>query len=116
LAITGDLKSGSTTELEVLAPSSVKSVTFNGKSVKVSKTPLGTLKGSIATKDLTPKLPSLKTLQWKCTDSLPEVAVGFDDSKWVVANKNSTARPSEFQPHGGKVVLYADEYGFHAGK
>ncbi|CAE6472777.1 unnamed protein product [Rhizoctonia solani] len=115
LAIAGDLRSGSTTELEVLAPSSVKTVTFNGKSVKVSKTALGTLKGSIATKDLTPKLPSLKNLQWKCTDSLPEVAVGFDDSKWVVATKNSTARPPEFQPLGGKTVLYSDEYGFHAG-
>ncbi|CAE7074419.1 unnamed protein product [Rhizoctonia solani] len=115
VAITGDVKSGTTTELEVLAPSSVKSVTFNGKSVKVSKTALGTLKGSIATKDLTPKLPSLKTLKWKCTDSLPEVAVGFDDSNWVVATKNSTARPAEFQPLGGKTVLYSDEYGFHAG-
>ncbi|KAG8752322.1 hypothetical protein FRC11_008497, partial [Ceratobasidium sp. 423] len=115
LAITGDVKSGTTTELEVLAPSSVKSVTFNGKSIQVSKSALGTLKGSVATKDLTPKLPSLKTLQWKCTDSLPEVAVGFDDSKWVVATKNSTARPAEFQPQGGKTVLYADEYGFHAG-
>ncbi|EUC55104.1 glycoside hydrolase family 35 protein [Rhizoctonia solani AG-3 Rhs1AP] len=115
IAINGDLKSGTTTELEVLAPSSVKSVTFNGKSVKVSKTALGTLKGSIVTKDLTPKLPSLKTLKWKCTDSLPEVAVKFDDSKWVVATKNSTARPVEFQPLGGKTVLYSDEYGFHAG-
>ncbi|KAJ1305575.1 hypothetical protein OPQ81_000575 [Rhizoctonia solani] len=115
LAITGDLKSGTPTELEVLAPSSVKSVTFNGKSVKVSKTALGTLKGSVVTKDLTPNLPSLKSLEWKCTDSLPEVAVGFDDSKWVVATKNSTARPPEFQPLGGKTVLYADEYGFHAG-
>ncbi|GAB1521013.1 hypothetical protein RhiTH_004103 [Rhizoctonia solani] len=115
LTITGDLESGSTTELEILAPSSVKSVTFNGKSVKVSKTPLGTLKGSIETKNLTPKLPSLKSLQWKCTDSLPEVAVKFDDSKWVVATKNSTARPPEFQPLGGKTMLYADEYGFHAG-
>ncbi|CAE6538539.1 unnamed protein product [Rhizoctonia solani] len=115
LALTGDVKSGTTTELEVLAPASVKSVTFNGKSVKVSTTAIGTLKGAIATKDLTPKLPSLKKLQWKCTDSLPEVAVGFDDSKWVVATKNSTARPAEFQPLGGKTVLYADEYGFHAG-
>ncbi|KDN41542.1 hypothetical protein RSAG8_07343, partial [Rhizoctonia solani AG-8 WAC10335] len=115
ISISGDLKSGTTTELEVLAPSSVKSVTFNGESVKVSKTALGTLKGSITTKDLTPKLPSLKTLSWKCTDSLPEVAVGFDDSKWVVATKNSTARPAEFQPLGGKTVLYSDEYGFHTG-
>ncbi|KAG8686476.1 hypothetical protein FRC11_008917 [Ceratobasidium sp. 423] len=115
LAITGDLKSGSTTELEVLAPLAVKSVTFNGRPVKVSKTPTGTLKGLIVIKDLTPKIPSLKEVGWKCTDSLPEVAPDFDDSKWVTATKNSTTRPSRFQPLAGKTVLYSAEYGFHHG-
>ncbi|CAE6480078.1 unnamed protein product [Rhizoctonia solani] len=115
LAITGDLKSGTTTELEVLGPSAVKSVTFNGRPVKVSKTPTGTLKGSIAIKDLTPKIPSLKEVEWKCTNSLPEVALDFDDSQWVIATKNFTARPSRFQPLAGKTVLYSAEYGFHYG-
>ncbi|KAG8731749.1 hypothetical protein FRC10_001462 [Ceratobasidium sp. 414] len=116
LAIAGDLKSGATTELEILAPSSIKSVSWNGQIVQVSKTPTGTLKGSIGVKDLTPTLPTLKTLEWRCTDSLPEVAVGFDDSKWVTATKNSTARPAEHQPYAGKLVLYADEYGYHGGE
>ncbi|QRV78064.1 glycoside hydrolase family 35 protein [Ceratobasidium sp. AG-Ba] len=115
VAIVGDLKSASTTDIEVLAPASIKSVSWNGKSVKVSKTATGTLKGFVAVKDLTPKLPNLKTLEWKCTDSLPEVAVGFDDSKWTTATKTKTQRPAEFQPFGGKVVLYADEYGYHQG-
>ncbi|KAG8783246.1 hypothetical protein FRC12_019925 [Ceratobasidium sp. 428] len=115
LAIVGDLKSGATTELEVLAPSSITSVSWNGQFVRVSKTVTGTLKGSIGIKDLTPKLPNLKTLEWKCTDSLPEVAVGFDDSKWTTATKTKTLRPPEHQPYAGKVVLYADEYGYHGG-
>ncbi|CAE6480671.1 unnamed protein product [Rhizoctonia solani] len=115
LAITGDLKSGNTTELEVLVPRSVKAVTFNGRPVKVSKSPTGTLKGSITTNDLTPKLPNLNEVEWRCIDSLPEVALDFDDSKWVVATKNSTARPARFQPLGGKTVLYSAEYGFHHG-
>ncbi|KAG9085345.1 hypothetical protein FRC06_003654 [Ceratobasidium sp. 370] len=115
LAIAGDLKSGTTTELEVLAPSTIKSVTWNGQVVQVSRTPTGTLKGSIGVENLTPKLPTLKALEWRCTDSLPEVAVGFDDSKWATATKNSTARPAEHQPYAGKVVLYADEYGYHGG-
>lgn len=116
LAITGDLKSGETTDLEVLAPSSVRGVTFNGKSVKVSKTATGTLKGSVGVKDLSPKLPNLKTLEWKCTDSLPEIAVGFDDSKWTKADKTTTARPARYQPLGGKLMLYSDEYGYHQGE
>ncbi|KAG9086576.1 hypothetical protein FS749_003554 [Ceratobasidium sp. UAMH 11750] len=97
LAIVGDLKSGATAELEV------------------SKTPTGALKGSIGVKDLTPKLPTLKALEWRCTDSLPEVAVGFDNSKWVTATKISTAWPAEYQLYAGKVMLYADEYRCHGG-
>ncbi|CAE6436343.1 unnamed protein product [Rhizoctonia solani] len=115
LVITGDLKSGATTELEVLAPSTVKSVYWNGKAVPVSKTATGTLKGSIGVTGLAPKLPNLKSLEWRCTDSLPEVALGFDDSKWSTATKTTTLRPAEHQPLGGKLVLYADEYGYHQG-
>ncbi|KAG8737249.1 hypothetical protein FRC10_008399 [Ceratobasidium sp. 414] len=115
LAIVGDSKSGTTTDLEVLAPLSVKIVTWNGRSVKVSKTATGTLKGSIVVEDFTPKLPSLKSLEWRCIDSLPETALEFDDSTWVTANKTTTARPARFQPLGGKLMLYADEYGYHQG-
>ncbi|KAG8687962.1 hypothetical protein FRC08_011692, partial [Ceratobasidium sp. 394] len=115
VSLVGDLKSNTTTEIEVLAPAPVRSVTWNGKSVKVAKTAVGTLKGTIATQDLAPKLPSLKALEWRCADSLPEVAVGFDDSKWTVATKTSTKRPAAYQPLGGKLVLYSDEYGYHQG-
>ncbi|KAG9090402.1 hypothetical protein FS749_000548 [Ceratobasidium sp. UAMH 11750] len=115
LAIVGDSKGGATTDLEVLAPASVKSVTWNGRSIKLSKTATGTLKGNIVVEDLTPKLPNLKTLEWRCIDSLPEVALEFDDSTWVAANKTTTARPARFQPLGGKLMLYADEYGYHQG-
>ncbi|CAE6453872.1 unnamed protein product [Rhizoctonia solani] len=115
LAITGDVKSATTTELEVLVPSAIKSVTFNGQSVKVSKMSTGTLKGLIVTKDLAPRLPNLKEIEWKCTDSLPEVALDFDDSGWVTATKTSTTRPSRFKPLAGKTVLYSAEYGFHHG-
>ncbi|KAF8601279.1 hypothetical protein BDV93DRAFT_545951 [Ceratobasidium sp. AG-I] len=114
VAITGDLLSKTTTELEVLAPSTVGSVSWNGKSVKVQKTAWGTLKGSITVADLTPKLPSLKELEWRCTDSLPEVKPTFDDSKWVTAWKTVPGAP-RYPVYGGKWVLYADEYGYHQG-
>ncbi|CAE6491515.1 unnamed protein product, partial [Rhizoctonia solani] len=115
LALVGDLESGTTTELEVLAPTTVKLVSWNGKAVPVSKTLTGTLRGIVVVKDLAPKLPNLTSLEWRCTDSLPEVALGFDDSKWTTATKTTTFRPVEHQPLGGKLVLYADEYGYHQG-
>ncbi|CAE6480060.1 unnamed protein product [Rhizoctonia solani] len=115
LHVVGDLKSGNTTELEVIAPLVVTSITWNGKGVRVFKTAAGTLKGTIGGEDLTPKLPDLKDLEWRCTDSLPEIEIGFDDSDWVTANKTSTARPAGFQPLAGKTMLYADEYGYHQG-
>ncbi|KAG9118469.1 hypothetical protein FRC07_007010 [Ceratobasidium sp. 392] len=115
VALVGDLRSGAMTEIEVVAPGGVESFTWNGEAVAVSRTSVGTLKGTVAVKDLTPQLPDLKTLEWRCTDSLPEVAVGFNDSNWTVANKNITSRPKECQPLGGKWVLYADEYGYHQG-
>ncbi|KAG8734175.1 hypothetical protein FRC10_011921, partial [Ceratobasidium sp. 414] len=115
VALVGDLKAGTATEVEVLAPSSVRSVTWNGKSVKVSKTAVGTLKGTVEVKNLTPQLPSLKTLEWRCIDSLPEVAVGFDDSKWTVATKTWTKRPWDMRSWDGQWYLYGDEYGYHQG-
>ncbi|CAE6536961.1 unnamed protein product [Rhizoctonia solani] len=115
LTLVGDLASNTTTELEVMAPSSVKTITWNGKSAKLSKTSSGTLKAALTVPDLKPALPDLKSLEWKCADSLPEVEFGFDDSEWTVGNKTTTARPARFQPLGGKVMLYADEYGYHQG-
>ncbi|KAJ1308106.1 hypothetical protein OPQ81_002169 [Rhizoctonia solani] len=115
LALVGDLASNATSELEVLASSSVKTITWNGENVKFSKTSSGTLKTTFNTPDLKPIFPDLKSLEWKCTDSLPEVEPGFDDSQWTVANKTTTMRPTRFQPLGGKIMLYADEYGYHQG-
>ncbi|KAI0821239.1 glycoside hydrolase family 35 protein [Irpex lacteus] len=111
LAINGDLNA--TTTLQVIAPASVKSVTWNGQNVRVQKSSSGTLQGRLAFNVKAPTLPSLKKAVWSTADSLPEIQPGFDDSDWVDANKTSTPRP--YQPQGGKFVVYADEYGFHQG-
>ncbi|KIJ24287.1 glycoside hydrolase family 35 protein [Sphaerobolus stellatus SS14] len=113
LALRGDLNE--TTTLEVLAPASIKGVTWNGAPVVALPTAQGTLKCVLPFTLKKPTLPSLKSLQWACTDSLPEVQPGFDDSTWVVANKTTTNRPPQYQPFSGKFLLYADEYGFHQG-
>ncbi|KAH8115249.1 hypothetical protein DFH11DRAFT_1726116 [Phellopilus nigrolimitatus] len=90
LLLTGDLNA--TTTLDVFAPESVTSVSWNGQGAS---------------------LPSLKNVTWFCADSLPEIQDGFDDSNWIIANVTSTDRP--YQPTGGKYILYADIYGFHQG-
>lgn len=108
LALVGDLEEP--TSLTVFAPSAVKTITWNGQAVKVSKSPFGVgLVGSVGTKVPSITVPKLSSLPWKSVDSFPEVSPSFDDSTWVVANKTTTARPQ--QPGAGKYIVYADEYG-----
>ena len=101
LVLQGDLNA--TTTLQVFAPASVRRVTWNGANVKVTKSPLGALTGTLTLTAKAPELPDLKTAEWSCTNALPEVQDGFDDTAWVVANKTSTARP--YQPFAGKVCM-----------
>lgn len=110
LALVGDLD-GPTT-LTVFAPSVVKTITWNGKAVKTSKSALDVgLSGSVGSAVPKISVPTLSQLAWKAHDSLPESAPSFDDSSLIIANKTSTSRPAEFQPGAGKYVLYSDEYG-----
>ncbi|KAF8588348.1 glycoside hydrolase family 35 protein [Ramaria rubella] len=112
LALVGD--TAGPTSLTVFAPIAVKSVTWNGKHVDMTQSSLGTgLQGTLDGHIAIPGLPNLKSAVWRSADSLPEIALGFDDSTWIIANKTTTARPA--QPFNGKLVLYADEYGFHQG-
>ncbi|KAJ6073608.1 uncharacterized protein N7446_001385 [Penicillium canescens] len=109
LAITGDIVNATT--LEVFAPKAVKSVTWNGKSIKTKSTEYGSLKASLdAPKSI--KLPAFSS--WKAKDSLPERFADYDDSgvAWVDANHMTTLNPRipTYLP-----VLYADQYGFHNG-
>ncbi|GLB41552.1 putative glycoside hydrolase family 35 protein [Lyophyllum shimeji] len=107
LRLTGDLNS--TTTIDVFAPAAVKAVFWNGVSVKVARSDIGSLRGTVpfpGDLDML-QIPVLSNLEWKCADSLPELSLQFDDSKWVLANKTSTSRPQK--PTGGKNVLYSSE-------
>lgn len=72
------------TALEVFASKKVKSVTWNGKKVKTSKTPYGSLTASLEAPPVI-NLPSLASGTWKSQDSLPERLPSYDDSgpAWV---------------------------------
>jgi hypothetical protein len=99
LALHGDLNT--TTTLDVVAPSSVQRITWNGRLVRVQRSSIGTLRGTLGFSSKPPELPDLKLAEWSCTDSLPEIQRGFDDTAWVTANKTNTARL--YQPFAGKV-------------
>lgn len=107
LALFGD--TNGTTTLTVFAPRAITFITWNGAAVKTSNSPLGVgLSGTISSAVPMLNLPKLSALPWKSANSLPEVAMNFDDASWVVADKTNTSRP---YTQIGKYVLYADEYG-----
>lgn len=66
---------------------------------------------NVANQSITP--PSLNSLSWKYTDSLPEIQTSYDDSLWPTANHpttNNTVRNLTTP-----TSLYAADYGFHTG-
>lgn len=114
LEITGDWSNS--TALEVFAPAAISSVKFNGKGVRTEKTAWGSLVGTLDasqanTDSILASLPKLD--DWKAADGLPERLPGYDDSKWVLANRSSS--PNTLLPPATYPVLYADEYKFHVG-
>jgi beta-galactosidase GanA len=97
LALTGD--TAATTPLSVWAPPSIRSVTWNGRSVRG-----GTLPG--------PRSATLPRLSWRSRPGTPEAEPGYDDSGWTLADHGTTDNPTGV---ADVPVLYADDYGFHAG-
>ncbi len=105
LALTGD--NGTDHAFEVF--SSARQVTWNGRPVRTTATPSGSLVGSIPVA-ATIHLPALT--HWRHQEESPEAAPGFDDSGWQVADKTTT---NSITPVQSLPVLYADDYGFHTG-
>lgn len=112
LRLRGDLKDD--VRLTVIAPGSIRSITWNGISVApdVSAGPeitfCGRFTGQLRTKQqVTIPVPTLGS--WKFADSLPEINKDFSDKNWTVANHTSTNIP--FKPYytSGK-VLYGCDY------
>lgn len=109
LVLRGDLNSSTT--LTLLVPPEVTSVTWNGAGVPV-KTIFGIpgfLQGHVGLTLAAEGIKVPKLTDWKFKDSLPEVTDGFDDSRWVEANKTSTYLPPML--YGDGRVLYGCDYG-----
>ncbi|KAI1778006.1 glycoside hydrolase family 35 protein [Hypoxylon cercidicola] len=58
-------------------------------------------------------VPKLSELDWKYTDSLPEIGEEYDDSLWTVADQQFT--DNTHQPLLATVSTYASDYGYHTG-
>ncbi len=107
LAITGDINS--TTTLIVIAPDSVRSITWNGEQVKTELAV--TRKGGFTARLFFSGAISIPKLKgWKYKDSLPEIHADYDDSAWVTANHTSTYVPAK-PWYGDGRVLYGCDYG-----
>ncbi|MCP3734712.1 beta-galactosidase [Sphingomonas sp. RP10(2022)] len=109
LALTGDTREE--TPLELWTPAALRSVTWNGASVALKPTAIGS---RVATRPLAGPAPvTLPALTWRSAYGSPEAQPGFDDSRWQVAEgkpyASITARPD------GQPNLSMDAYGFHDG-
>ncbi|HTJ68324.1 MAG TPA: beta-galactosidase [Actinospica sp.] len=108
--LTGDTTAAS--DLEVWAPTAIRSVTWNGAPVTTSRTSSGSMLA--ATQLAGPVAVSLPTLSgWRYASENPESASAFDDSSWTLADKTTSASVTPIP--SGQPVLFADDYGFHYG-
>ncbi|KAJ1568828.1 hypothetical protein HK096_005177 [Nowakowskiella sp. JEL0078] len=109
--IRGDLDSR--TSVEVFGPSKNFKIEFNGKLLKNTYT---TEWGSIATSlngpPISVKLPSLVSLKPIPIAPPPESSIEFDDSKWIVCDKQKSNLKT---PNLVLPILFSDDYGFHNG-
>ena len=101
--LTGDLNA--TTTIDLWGTPTISSVTWNDEKVEVQRTKTGSIQGIIQfnLENYPLGVPDLAELDWKCAESMPELASNFDDSDWTLAYKTQTSRP--FQPYEGKVCL-----------
>ncbi|KAE9985392.1 hypothetical protein BLS_008331 [Venturia inaequalis] len=108
--LVGDNDIATTIEVYVGDPS-ISNIIWNGKVLLTTRTPYGSLTAPLSGADgRAISLPDLKN--WKMADSLPELNLNFDDSKWVVCNKTSTLSPVKPLT---LPVLYSSDYGYYTG-
>ncbi|KAF9561800.1 glycoside hydrolase family 35 protein [Agrocybe pediades] len=115
LALRGDLKTD--VRLTVIAPKSVRSITWNGENVSgdvaaasaISSS--GAFVGQLKTSKAFSGVQIPKLTNWKFKDSLPEIQKGFNDNSWTIANHTTTNIP--LKPYyGDGRILYGCDYGF----
>ncbi|KAI9494122.1 beta galactosidase [Zychaea mexicana] len=110
VAFTGDIDE--TTDIQVVLPDKINSITWNGKKVKLEEGQNGIWTGTLQFDEPDVKYTDLTQARWKYSPASPETEPDFDDSDWLTANNLTTV---SITPHDTWPVLYADEYGYHTG-
>ncbi|KAI0482705.1 glycoside hydrolase family 35 protein [Xylariaceae sp. FL0804] len=113
LSISADFNASTTIEV-IGAPSTVSSLSVNGRSVTTRTSSNGSLLADIAYDPPALSLPDLAALPWSYLDSLPEVRPGYDDSAWPRANLTTTS-DDRARPLDTPTSLIGSDYGFHTG-
>ncbi|KAI0339557.1 glycoside hydrolase family 35 protein [Trametopsis cervina] len=111
LSLSGD--TNGTTDIEVVAPSQVKALLWNGVEQTVVRSAYGSFKFTVGT-NFNLSLPDLSALAWKISGSLPEVDPNFNDTAFVTADMTTT-NFTNLPPLSGNHVLYSQQYGFYGG-
>ncbi|ESK87049.1 glycoside hydrolase family 35 protein [Moniliophthora roreri MCA 2997] len=114
LDLRGDLDiTTNVTNVTLVAPKTVTSVTWNGMSVSLDDVLGSVMTGTISSSKsgLLAKDTVVELGPWKYADSLPEIRGCFDDSGWVEANHTQTNIPHPMLYGDGR-VLYGCDYGF----
>ncbi|KAJ7191330.1 glycoside hydrolase family 35 protein [Mycena pura] len=113
LALWGDVDERTT--IQILGPPVLSSVLWNQAPVEdLRKTGSGVWQATIPFAAPMVRLPDLQSATWRFRDSLPEIQPDFDGFGMVPADQTTTT--SVFPPYYGEPwILYADQYGFHAG-
>ncbi|KDQ50498.1 glycoside hydrolase family 35 protein [Jaapia argillacea MUCL 33604] len=113
LDLYGDLETG--VRLTVIAPPSVKCVTWNGFTVEPDYNAVSSLTYSGGfVSELQPAVAPISVpalTGWKYADSLPEVQTSFSDASWTLANHTTTNIPYPMYYGDGR-VLYGCDYGY----
>ncbi|KAK7688664.1 hypothetical protein QCA50_008202 [Cerrena zonata] len=110
LALRGDLNASCT--LSVLAPSNVRSVSWNGALVHTDNVQNSAMRtGRLFYNEDAKAIQVPKLTDWRFADSLPEIQSGFSDEDWVVAD-HTTTNLSAPPLYGDGRVLYNCDYGF----
>ncbi|PSN75410.1 hypothetical protein BS50DRAFT_39549 [Corynespora cassiicola Philippines] len=111
--LTGDLNATTTLEILSGAHENITGLTFNGAPLSPTLDRNGFLKATLPFSPPEIRIPSLDSLPWKYTSSLPELGAEYDDSAWPLADHRTTN--NTYWPLTTPTVLWAAEYGFHTG-
>jgi hypothetical protein len=109
VSVVGD--NANSTTIEVYAGSKAEKISWNGQTLPTKKTPYGSLTAQISGAEArTISLPALTS--FKTANSLPEAVPDYNDSNWVLANKNTTMSPVKPLT---LPVLFSSDYSFYTG-